>query len=101
MGWRLFVMAKEDHRGVLAVDQLDQVSRRARDSSGDGDEISVALNYHRGASDLEFTVNEVLQGIDPGAHDITFKALKEFVVRQHNASCMSRASALKSIGGTR
>ncbi|CAK9095238.1 Calcium-dependent protein kinase 27 [Durusdinium trenchii] len=95
--WHIFIAAKEDHRGVLGAAKLEQVlDSGAMKSQGcqDSDMEGSAPQYIRAAMDPELTASEAVRQIAQGGNEVTFEALKEFVMQRHDAACATAAKGL-------
>jgi len=97
--WHIFISANEDHRGVLSASKLEQVldgqSWEMPLSKGNEDENTEgsARMYIRAAMDPELTASEAVRQIAAGS-EVTFEALKEFVVQRHDKGCAVAAQEL-------
>jgi len=87
--WHVFQVAGEDHIGVLGAAQFEQVlDGGAVAAYDDGDKLGCmaapegSCRRLRAALDLdpELTASEVVRHIAQGGHEVTFEALKDFVM---------------------
>ncbi|CAJ1438475.1 unnamed protein product [Effrenium voratum] len=92
--WRIFVAADEDHRGLLGASKLEQVldswaACGAQDTEMEGSTREVL----RAALNPELT-GEAVREIAPAGGEVSFEALKEFVLRRHDEACAQSAKEL-------
>eukprot|EP00927_Polykrikos_kofoidii_P039249 TRINITY_DN33676_c0_g1_i1.p1 TRINITY_DN33676_c0_g1~~TRINITY_DN33676_c0_g1_i1.p1 ORF type:complete len:978 (+),score=110.97 TRINITY_DN33676_c0_g1_i1:119-3052(+) len=82
--WRVFTAIGAEHRGILSVAEfkhvLDLGATKGIDWAGG------AEHYIRGALDPELTATEIVHQVAKQGEEITFEALKEFVIRRHIAA---------------
>lgn len=71
--WRLFVEAWEDHRGLMAAARLEQLLETT-------------------AEPCEVSAQEVRQLA--AGQEVSFEALKDFVMQRREAACLARAQEL-------
>merc|ERR1712217_662717 len=101
--WRLFVMASEDHRGIMLMDEVKKQVTEATSRSVSDVEVCWTLNYVRQLFDSGVGMSQILQDaeLEHGANEVTFEVLKDFVASRHNEDCVLRSSSLKAQGCTR
>lgn len=97
--WHIFIAANEDHRGVLSASKLEQVlDGQSWELPGLGkgseDNDMEGRARIRAAVDPELTASEAVRQIAPTGTEVTFEALKEFVLQRHDKGCAAAAQEL-------
>lgn len=97
--WHIFIAANEDHRGVLSASKLEQVldgQSWELPGLGKGSEDNDMEGRARicAAVGPELTASEAVRQIAPTGTEVTFEALKEFVLQRHDKGCAAAAQDL-------
>jgi len=84
--WRVFTVVGEDHRGVLGAAELERVLDGCAGVGEACDSFGGSERYIRAALDPELTASEIVRQIACGGCEVTFEALKDFVIRRQDAT---------------
>jgi hypothetical protein len=84
--WRVFTVVGEDHRGVFGAAELERVLDGCAGVGEACDSFGGSERYLRAALDPELTASEIVRQIACGGCEVTFEALKDFVIRRQDAS---------------
>lgn len=93
--WQVFQVAGEDHIGVLGAAQFEQVLDGGAIAAFDSEDNLGCMAAPEGSCrrlraaldlDPELTASEVVRHIAQGGHEVSFEALKDFVMGKRGAS---------------